>query len=251
MKLLLISNSTNFGETYLGWCQSQIDLFCLSHDLTSQSNFLFIPFAGVYIQQTPYPKSYDEYEKRVKNVFAQWGYLNFSSIHGYENKEKAVKNADCIIVGGGNTFHLVAEMHHFNLMKIIQEKVKSGTPYIGWSAGANLACPGLFTTNDMPIVQPKSFEALNLVPFQINPHYLDPTPEIDKMIKHGGETRQDRLNEYLAANQKKIVVGLREGCALWINEKKMTMRGGKKLVVLKYQQPIEEFEPQTDLSFLL
>ena len=255
MKLLLISNSTNYGEPYLAWCQTQIDYFCQLNAVSQKSNILFIPFAGVNIGGIAYPKSYDAYEKRVQNVFKIWGYENVKSIHHFtENEEeikKIVENSDCILVGGGNTFHLYAEMHRYHLIEQIREKVKQGTPYIGWSAGSNLACPTLCTTNDMPIIQPKSFEGLNLVPFQINPHYLDPTPEIDKMIKHGGETRQDRLNEYLAVNQKMTVVGLREACALWVDGKKMTLRGGKKLVVMQYKPTECEFEPGTDLSGLL
>ena len=251
MKLLLISNSTNFGEPYLAWCQTQIDYFCGLNSISGNSNILFIPFAGVNIGGTAYPDSYNVYEKRVQTVFKTWGYEGVTSIHHAENKEEAVAKADCIVVGGGNTFHLYAEMHEFNLIEKIREKVVNGTPYIGWSAGSNLACPTLCTTNDMPIVEPKSFKGLNLVPFQINPHYLDPTPEIDKMIKHGGETRQDRLNEYLAVNQEKTVVGLREACALWVDGKKMTLRGGKKIVVMQYGKKEYELEPGADMSVLL
>ena len=251
MNLLLISNSTNFGEPYLAWCQTQIDLFCDKNKVTENSQIIFIPFAGVNIGGIAYPKSYDAYEARVKDAFAKWGYKNLKSIHSFENKKEAIEQADCIIVGGGNTFHLVAEMHQFDLIEPVRNKVMQGTPYIGWSAGSNLACPTLCTTNDMPIVQPKSFNGLGLIPFQINPHYLDPTPEIDKMIKHGGETRQDRLNEYLAVNQKMLVVGLREACALWVKDKTMCLRGGKKMVIMQYGKDAYEVEPGSDVSFLL
>jgi dipeptidase E len=251
MKLLLISNSTNFGEPYLAWCQTQIDYFCSLNSISEKSNILFIPFAGVNVGGKAYPESYDVYEKRVQTIFKSWGYEGVKSIHRFENKTEAVEKADCIVVGGGNTFHLYAEMHHFDLMEKVREKVLKGTPYIGWSAGSNLACPTLCTTNDMPIVEPKSFKGLNLVPFQINPHYLDPTPEIDKMIKHGGETRQDRLSEYLAVNQKMTVVGLREASALWVDGDKMTLRGGKKIVVMQYGPTEREMEPGSDISELL
>ena len=198
-----------------------------------------------------YPASYDAYEARVKAVFEKLGFTHLSSVHTYSNKAEAVAKADCIVVGGGNTFHLVAELHAFKLMDVIREKVKKGVPYIGWSAGSNVACPTLCTTNDMPIVQPESFKALNLIPFQINPHYLDPQPEIDKMIKHGGETRQDRLNEYLAVNQKMKVVGLREATSLWVKGDKMQLKGGKKMIVFEYNKEAIEIEPGTDVSFLL
>ena len=248
MKLLLISNSTNFGEPYLAWCQTQIEFFCEKNKISADSNILFFPFAGVNVGGKKYPESYDAYEARVKDVFMKWGYKKVNSIHKSENKADAVEKADCIVVGGGNTFHLYAEMHKFNLMEKVREKVLKGTPYIGWSAGSNLACPTLCTTNDMPIVQPESFNGLNLIPFQINPHYLDPTPEIDKMIKHGGETRQDRLNEYMAINQKMTVVGLREASASWVDGDKMTLRGGKKMFVLRDSY---EVEPGSDVSDLL
>ena len=256
MNLLLISNSTNFGEPYLAWATTQLELFIREQHVTAESNIVFIPFAGVFINKKPYPASYDAYEERVKNVFAsKLGLTRFTSVHHFEDKVKAVKEADCIVVGGGNTFHLVAEMHRYGLMKAIREKALSGTPYIGWSAGSNVACPTLCTTNDMPIVQPESFETLNLVPFQINPHYLDPHPEIDKMIKHGGETRQDRLNEYLAVNQKMTVVGLREACALWVNGNQLYLRGGKPMIVFRYDAEkgiqAEEHEPNSDVSFLM
>jgi dipeptidase E len=103
----------------------------------------------------------------------------------------------------------------------------------------------------MPIVHPASFKPLNLVPFQINPHYLDPHPEIDKMIKHGGETRQDRINEYLAVNQQMVVVGLREATSLWVTDGKMMLKGGKKMIVMQYGKEAVEIEPNTDVTFLL
>jgi dipeptidase E len=251
MKLLLISNSTNFGEPYLAWCQTQIEFFCQQNNLDANSRIVFVPFAGVNINGKAYPASYDAYEERVKKVFAKWGFQHLNSIHHVEDKLAAIEQADCIIVGGGNTFHLVAEMHNFNIMDAIAKKVKAGTPYIGWSAGSNVASPTLCTTNDMPIVQPKSFKTLNLIPFQINPHYLDPTPEIDKMVKHGGETRQDRLNEYMAVNQQMTVVGLRESCALWVDGDKMLLRGGKKMIVFQYGKEPYEVEPGDDVSNLL
>ena len=256
MNLLLISNSTNFGEPYLAWAITQLELFFQKQGITAKSRIVFVPFAGVYINKNAYPKSYDAYEERVKTVFAEkLGLTNFTSVHHYDDKAKAVKEADCIVVGGGNTFHLVAEMHRYGLMEAVREKALAGTPYVGWSAGSNIACPTLCTTNDMPIVQPASFETLNLVPFQINPHYLDPHPEIDKMIKHGGETRQDRLNEYLAVRPEMTVVGLREACALWLTGKQLYLRGGKPMVVFHYDQEkgiqAEEFQPNQEVSFLM
>ena len=251
MNLLLISNSTNFGEPYLAWALNQIEYFSEKNNIKPTSNIVFIPFAGVNIANNAYPKSYDMYELRVKGVFEKLGFTNFHSIHKFDNKIDAINKAECIIVGGGITFHLVAELHTYKLIEPIRNKVKQGTPYIGWSAGSNITCPTLCTTNDMPIVQPESFHALGLIPFQINPHYLDPHPEIDKMIKHGGETRQDRLNEYLAVNQTMKVVGLREATSLWVEGDKMSLKGGKKLVIFEYNKEAIEIEPGEDISFLL
>ena len=252
MRLLLISNSTNFGENYLAWATTQIELFCLQNHINKDSRIIFVPFAGVNIGGMVYPESYDAYEAKVKNVFrTKFGLENFTSVHHFDDKVKAVNEADCIVVGGGNTFHLVAEMHRYGLMDAIRNRALAGVPYMGWSAGSNVACPTLCTTNDMPIVQPASFNCLNLVPFQINPHYLDPHPEIDKMIKHGGETRQDRINEYLAVNQEMTVVGLREATALWVTDNNMWLKGGKKMVVMRYGKEAVEIEPNSDVTFLL
>ena len=252
MRLLLISNSTNFGENYLAWASTQIELFCLQNHINKDSRIIFIPFAGVNIGGMVYPESYDAYEAKVRNVFREkFGLESFTSVHHFDDKVKAVNEADCIVVGGGNTFHLVAEMHRYGLMEAIRNRALAGVPYMGWSAGSNVACPTLCTTNDMPIVQPASFQCLNLVPFQINPHYLDPHPEIDKMIKHGGETRQDRINEYLAVNQNITVVGLREATALWVTDGKMLLKGGKKMIVMRYGKESVEIDPNSDVTFLL
>ena len=249
MNLLLISNSTNFGEPYLAWPMTQLESFCEKNNLKSDSKVVIVPFAGVFIGGNPYPQSYDAYTTRVKNVFAdKLGLNNFVSVHEVEDKIQLVGEADCIVVGGGNTFHLVAELHKYGLMEAIAKAAKNGTPYIGWSAGSNIACPTLCTTNDMPIVQPASSNTLNLVPFQINPHYLDPHPEIDKMIKHGGETRQDRINEYLAVHQDMKVVGLREASAIWVVDDKYILKGGKKMVVFKYGVEPIEIEPNSDVT---
>lgn len=243
MRLLLISNSTNFGETYLAWACNQIEYFCLQNNLKPNSKIVFVPFAGVNIAGKAYPDSYDAYEARVQKVFFEkFGFTDFTSVHHFDDKVKAVKEADCIVVGGGNTFHLVAELHRNKLIEPIRRKVMEGTPYIGWSAGSNVACPTLCTTNDMPIVMPESFKCLDLVPFQINPHYIDPYPEkINDAIRHGGETRQVRINEYLAVNQERTVAGLREGTALWVDHERITLRGTRNMIVLRYgKKPVEK-----------
>ncbi|MDR2853856.1 MAG: dipeptidase PepE, partial [Prevotellaceae bacterium] len=194
MKLLLISNSTNAGEAYLDYPKYEIQEFLGEKSVEA----LFIPYAAVTF-------SYDEYEAKVNHRFAEIGH-HVTSIHRFADPVKAVKEAKAIVVGGGNTWKLVEMLYLNKLIDPIREKVLSGTPYVGWSAGANVACPTLRTTNDMPIVNPIGFETFNLVPFQINPHYLDAHPE-----NHGGETREQRIEEFMVENPKIYVAGLREG----------------------------------------
>lgn len=212
-------------------------------------NIAFVPYAGVDVAGKVYPASYDAYTERVQKVFEKFG-KKIISTHSAENPVEVINNADIIMVGGGNTFHLVAELHRNKLIEAIRRKVMEGTPYIGWSAGSNVACPTLCTTNDMPIVMPESFKCLDLVPFQINPHYIDPYPEeINDAIRHGGETRQVRINEYLAVNKEKAVAGLREGTALWIDHERITLRGTRKMIVLRYGQEPTEKNPGDTFEF--
>ncbi|HOI33421.1 MAG TPA: dipeptidase PepE, partial [Bacteroidales bacterium] len=166
MKLLLISNSTNAGEAYLGWPQTYLSDFMNKHQVKT---VLFVPYAGVNLSDQGLEASYDAYEDRVKKVFNNLGF-ELSSIHHAADPKKAVQEAECIAVGGGNTFHLVAQMQKTGIMEAIRARALKGMPYMGWSAGSNVACPTLRTTNDMPIYEPESFNCLNIIPFQINPH---------------------------------------------------------------------------------
>ncbi|HRS53324.1 MAG TPA: dipeptidase PepE [Bacteroidales bacterium] len=234
MKLLLISNSTNYNEKYLEWPRPFINSF-----LNEQyPEALFIPYAGVTV-------SWDDYAEKVKTVFSDFK-CNISSVHKEKNPIEAVYEAKLIIIGGGNTFNLVKLLHKENLMKIIREKVLRGVPFIGWSAGANVACPTMKTTNDMPITQPASFDCLNLVPFQINPHYIDFNPE-----GHGGETREQRILEFLELNKNVKVVGLRESSLLKIDNNKMYLEGYRNMRLFEYAKTPQEFVPGSDLSFLI
>ncbi|MFA6702045.1 MAG: dipeptidase PepE [Dysgonamonadaceae bacterium] len=234
MRLLLISNSTNPGEGYLEYPKEQIKNFLGE----KTKNALFIPYAAVTF-------SYEEYEEKVNQRFAEIGH-HVTSIHRFINPVEAIENADAIVVGGGNTWQLVKMLQEKGLMKAIKKKVKKGTPYIGWSAGSNIACPTLRTTNDMPIVQPLKFKTLKFVPFQINPHYLDENP-----TNHGGETREVRINEFIEVNRNIFVVGLREGTMLLLEEDELTLIGNRKARIFKYgQQPIE-LSNEDDFSFLL
>ncbi|MCF8234754.1 MAG: dipeptidase PepE [Bacteroidales bacterium] len=242
MKLLLISNSTNAGEEYLGWPREAIKEFLNG---TEARSVLFIPFAGVGLSDESLEHSFDAYEKKVKAVYSEIGY-DLYSIHKFENPIRAVEDAEAIAVGGGNTFYLVYMLHKLGLMKAIREKVLEGTPYMGWSAGSNVACPSLRTTNDMPIIEPENFGCFNLIPFQINPHYLDANPD-----GHAGETRQQRIEEFLVVNREITVAGLRESSYLLVEDGKITLGGAKPLRLFKFGEEPKEFEPRSDLSFLI
>lgn len=234
MRLLLISNSTNAGEAYLEHPLDQIKTFLGS----TRVNALFVPYAGVTI-------SFDDYTSRVSERFQEIGHA-ITSVHEVDDPVLAVQQAEAIVVGGGNTFHLAKLMQEQGLIDAIREKVLAGTPYIGWSAGSNMACPSIRTTNDMPIVEPVSFQALNLVPFQINPHYLDANPE-----GHAGETREMRIEEFLEANPGMFVVGLREGTMFLVEKESMQLLGPRPARIFKKDYNPQEFEPGADFSFLL
>ena len=233
MNLLLLSNSTTQGYTYLEHAEQDIKDFFGTKPL----NIAFIPYAGVTV-------NYNDYEAKVKNVFSKLNY-NLKSVHQVDNPKSLLMEADAVAVGGGNTFRLLQKMYDFDLIDLIKERVLNGMPYIGWSAGSNLACPTIRTTNDMPIVQPKSFDAFKFVPFQINPHYLDSHPE-----GFHGETREQRLMEFVEINPNLWVVGLREGSILKVIDNKIELLGNKPARIFK--KGIEPFEitNESNTSFL-
>ncbi|MCD4732033.1 MAG: dipeptidase PepE [Bacteroidales bacterium] len=241
-RLLLISNSTNYGEDYLDWPKQYIKEFL---EVTGVKRILFVPYAGVALSDDGLEASFDAYEERVNSVFNEFG-CEIYSIHRESDPAQSVKDALAIAVGGGNTFHLVYMLHELKLMKVIREAVENGLAFMGWSAGANIACPTMCTTNDMPIVEPESFNCLNLISFQINPHYLDATIE-----GHGGETREQRLEEFMVINNNVHVVGLREGTLLSINGNSIELKGARPMRLLKHGQNPKEFEQGKDISFLL
>ena len=232
MNLLLISNSTNAGEPYLQYPMAEI-----AQTLRGIKEIVFIPYAAV-----TFP--YAEYERRVQARFDELG-IRVRSIHQSPNPRMMIRHAEAICVGGGNTFALAKKMQEQQLMGAIRRRIAAGVPYVGWSAGSNVACPTISTTNDMPIVCPASFRAIGAVPFQINPHYLDANPE-----GHAGETREQRILEYIEANPRRWVVGLREGSMLRLTDEGLTLIG-RPLRLFKKGEPIRELQPGEDLSFLL
>lgn len=207
MRLLLLSNSTLPGEPYLGWAKSHIQEF-----LGERKRIAFVPFAAVSF-------SMDEYTRITQGVFSELGHEIFS-LHTEVDKVKALANADAVVIGGGNSFQLLRTLYSTELVRAIRVRVMGGMPYIGWSAGANVAGPTIMTTNDMPITEVPTLRAMGLVPFQINPHYTDA-----RIPGHGGESRDQRIAEFLALNQRSTVVGLREGALLNVNDDLMSVEG--------------------------
>ena len=205
MRLLLISNSTLYGSGYLDHADAEIRDF-----LGDVKRVLFVPFAL---------HDRDQYAATAQQRFARMGY-ELSSIHTAADPRQAVADTDAIFIGGGNTFRLLKSLYDAELLEPIRRRVADGMPYIGSSAGSNVAAPTIKTTNDMPIVQPPSFQALGLVWFQINPHYLD----ADKNSTHMGETREQRLIQYLEENDTPVA-GLREGAMLRIEDNITLLKG--------------------------
>lgn len=200
---------------------------------------LFIPYASAK------PDSFDEYTEKVGKPLRSWG-LEVSGIHQSSDEVQAVKDAEAIFIGGGNTFLLLKTLYDKHLIETIRGKVEEGTPYIGSSAGTNVATASINTTNDMPIILPPTFYALQLIPFNINPHYLDPNPN----DPHKGETREERIQEFHHLNRTPVL-GLREGSALKVDGDSATLIGHRPARLFEREQVPKEFECGADLSFLL
>lgn len=219
-RVLLISNSTLHGSGYLDHAEAEIRSF-----LGDAQRVLFVPYALF---------DRDKYAANAQQRFLKMGY-ELTSIHTTENPVAAVNETDAVFIGGGNTFRLLRALYEFDLLEAIRQRVSNGMPYIGSSAGSNVAAPTIKTTNDMPIVQPPSFNALGLVSFQINPHYLDPDPN----SKHMGETREERINQFLEENDTPVV-GLREGAMLRIENGETILRGSTGARIFRRgRQPLE------------
>jgi len=214
-QLLLLSNSRAADGTYLTWARGEIKAFLGA----PRSSVLFIPYAAVPGTRD----AFDAYTQRVRTAFDDTGY-DLVSVHEAADPVQAVRAAAALVIGGGNTFHLLARLYAAGLLEVITACVRSGTPYIGWSAGSVVACPTISTTNDMPIIAPPSLRALGLVQFQINAHYTDVHPP-----GHQGETRAERIAEFLRLQPAATVVGLREGSLLHVagSEVRLWGTGGR------------------------
>lgn len=230
-KLLLISNSTVYGRGYLDHVEAEIRDF-----LEGASRVLFLPFA-LYER--------GNYAHKVAARFTEMGFA-LTSIHDVSNVRRTIEQADAIFVGGGNTFRLLKGLHDHALIAPIRARVAAGAPYIGSSAGSIVACPTLKTTKDMPVVQPPSFEALDLVPFQISPHYLDPDPA----STHMGETQEERIMQFLEENDQ-AVVGLREGSFLRVEDGSVILKGPNMARIFRRGEQPSEIAPGVDLAAIL
>ncbi len=231
-RFLLLSTSRTSGTSYLEHASEHIDWLLPNKG----TRITFVPYAAVRF-------SYDDYEGMVAGGLPGHEVV---SVHRFDDPAQAILDAEVIAVGGGNTFKLVHDMHQFGLMNIIRERAFSGTPYVGWSAGANVSSPRLCTTNDMPIMDPASFETLGLIRAQINPHYLDAHPE-----GHMGETREERILEFTIMNPKSPVIGLREGAMLKVDGPVMTLEGRTGARLFHGESDPRDIDPGSDVSFLL
>ena len=228
MKNALLISASSYQDTgYLRHCKNWIKEFLGE---CGKEEILFIPYAGVR-------RTNDEYEQKVIDRLKN---SNIKSIHHYEDKISAIKNANSIAVGGGNTFMLLYTLYKLNLIDPIKEAVANGAKYFGWSAGANIAGKTMMTTNDMPIIMPKSFDSLNIFPYQINPHFIS-----GKLAGHNGESREERLEEFLIANPKETIYALPEGTALLIEDSETEVIGHSEILKFEYQKEIEKIEVGT------
>ena len=228
MKNALLISASSYQDTgYLRHCKNWVKDFLGE---SGKEEILFIPYAGVR-------RTNDEYEQKVIDRLKN---KNIKSIHHYEDKISAIKNASSIAVGGGNTFMLLYTLYKLNLIEPIKEAVANGTKYFGWSAGANIAGKTMMTTNDMPIIMPKSFDSLNIFPYQINPHFIS-----GKLAGHNGESREERLEEFLIANPKETIYALPEGTALLIADNEVEVIGHSEILKFEYQKEIEKIEVGT------
>jgi dipeptidase E len=228
---IIASTSTLYDGEYLDYLLPELQLH-----FKDCKTLLFIPFAR------PGGISHDEYTSKAAVAFAKIN-IELKGIHTFENPKEAIQNAEGFFTGGGNTFLLVTQLYKNDLMNILAETVKKGTPYLGTSAGSNICGLTMQTTNDMPIIYPPSFQTLGLIPFNLNPHYLD----ADNQSKHMGETRETRIKEFHAFNSLPVL-GLREGSWLDVKGNKIILKGNLQARLFRQNQSPEELESGSDLS---
>lgn len=231
--IIIASTSTLHGGDYLDYLLPELQLH-----FKDCKTILFIPYAR------PGGISHDEYTAKVALAFAKIN-IAVKGIHEFEDPASAIQHAEGIFTGGGNTFLLVSQLYKNNIMAVLSDTVKNGTPYLGTSAGSNICGLTMQTTNDMPIIYPPSFQTLGLISFNLNPHYLD----ADKQSTHMGETRETRIQEFHAFNSVPVL-GLREGSWLDVKGEKITLKGNLSARLFRQNQIPEELESGTDVSFI-
>jgi dipeptidase E len=232
-QILIASTSTVHGSGYLEYL-----LDSLKVHFKNANTVLFIPYAR------PGGISHQDYTEIVRIAFSKINKA-VKGIHEFDNPKDAIKSAEAIFTGGGNTFVLVNQLYKNNLMSELRSTIESGTPYLGTSAGSNICGLTIGTSNDMPIMYPPSFNALALIPFNINPHYLDPEPS----STHMGETRETRIIEFHEFNSQPVI-GLREGSYLEVKGSKIVLMGPLKARIFEKNRQPYELETMSDLSSL-
>ncbi len=231
--IVLASTSTIHGGSYLEYLLEELKLH-----FSTTNDILFIPYAR------PGGITYDDYTNTAAEAFNSIG-KSVKGLHEFEDLNAAITNAKSIFVGGGNTFVLVNTLYKTNTLNTLKQAITNGTPYLGTSAGSNICGLSLHTTNDMPIVYPPSFKTLGIVPFNINPHYLDPNPN----STHMGETRETRIKEFHSYNTQPVI-GLREGSWISIKDTHITLKGNLEARIFEHNKSPYELAPNSDLSFL-
>lgn len=230
MNILLASTSTLYGGNYLEYLTNE-----LSELYKGINEIIFIPYAR------PSGISHDAYTAKAREFFDKIG-IAVRGLHEFENPANALNDAKGYFTGGGNTFLLVKTLHDYGLMRVLKDNIVVGKPYLGCSAGSNIGGINMKTTNDMPIVYPKSFDCMGLVPFNLNPHFLDPDPE----LKHNGETRETRIKEFLTQNDTKVV-GLREGNWIRRTGDRITVEGTHSTRIFEKDKEPYEIPPGSAL----
>ncbi len=232
-RLIIASTSTLHGGSYLEYL-----LPTLAAHFKDCKSIVFVPYAR------PGGITHDEYTSKVRSTFAQIN-IEVKGLHEFEDPKAALTTAEGIFTGGGNTFLLVTQLYQNEVMEILASVVENGTPYLGSSAGSNITGVSMQTTNDMPIIYPPSFKTLGLIPFNLNPHYLD----ADLQSQHMGETRETRIKEFHAFNTTPVL-GLREGSWLEVTNEIILLKGNLSARLFRQGQEPTELESGTDLSFL-
>jgi dipeptidase E len=231
VNLLLLSSSSRHGSGFLEYCAEEIRDF-----FSTVTKVVFVPYAL---------HDWNAYTDIVRRRLQEFGFA-VAGIHQSDEMSTLLAEADAIYIGGGNTFRLLNLLYEQDLLVRIRERVHEGMLYMGASAGTNVACATIKTTNDMPIVYPPGFDALGLVPFNINPHYLDPDPD----STHQGETREQRIKEFHEMNDNPVI-GLREGSYLRLSGNRLTLKGGVNARLFQKNRQAEEYPSGSDMSFLL